>query len=346
MTISRRARMLAVRLLLPLVASGGLGSLLALPVAASTTTSLVVPTLGEAWYQAAVLGSPDDPACGVGGACAPPLGAPATPFAPDTLQVATQGGFDSAHAFISLDLSAVPADAAVIGGRLVVPVLSDPSAGTVAADLAGVIACAVTDPIDDARGGQPADAPAHSCASATAGVLDATGDPVTLTFDLRPLLASLTHGGIAILPSTSARTERAAWRLAIPARGHASDATITASVVYADPATLGPPPAADADDSLVATTAPPGQPNATSVPPQPPSFAAPVAPDVGEPAPQVAAGALGPMITAAAPTATLAAAGGYAYAAIWLLPVVLLALATMLARALTAPVVLPELPRE
>lgn len=325
-TVSRSAAVVMLTMLLCL--------LLAAPRSSAATAS-DVKTSQEAWYHAAPAESgSEDPTCGLPTGCAEAPEVPVNPFADNTLQVGIAAGQDNAHSFVALDLTALPLGATVTGGTLTVPVLAD---GSVQPEAAKIAACPTSEPITEAQGGAPGTGPAFDCKTSSEGTFNA-GDQPTITVDLTPLAATLTTAGIALVPSAAAQEAADTWRLAIPGKEHESEVKISATITYDEPPELAPlppapepePPAEDpgfaTDDSF--------QPFTPGVGDQPEIASAPM--DTGVPEP-VAAAPTQPPVAAPPPAAPVAALtpAGYAYPAVWLLPLALVSVAGLLGRTLT-----------
>ena len=323
-------------------------------VQAFAATARNVKAAQESWYQVspADLGE-EDPTCTLPTGCAPQPSAPVQPYPEDTLQVGIAAGRDTARTFLKLDLKALPPGAFITGGTLTLPVLADEESGSRQPDTADLSACPVAGAVEKARGGAAEEQPEFSCETAAKATYRTAKQPI-VTVDLKPLAATLTSGGIAIVPSQAARESGATWQVAFPAREHEVEPEISAAVGYDEPADLGsvppppaeePPPLDAGDDSLPADQGF-GTPQDLDAPD---SFTG-SAPDLGSQdageAPVAAPGAEDPVVAGApapAPVAVpLALTAGYAYPAVWLAPLVLAAVAGLLARSLAGEIVLPE----
>lgn len=322
-----------------------------------------VPPSIESWYQTSVTGGPADPLCGQPTGCAPSLSAPVSVFPEDTLHVGLVGGVDDAHVFLTLDVDALPAGADVVGGVLTLPVLTDPASGSLQPEIASLVACEVMSPFEQARGGSPDEAPDYDCGSSSLGVYDAEVDPPVFAFNLRFIVDAALSGGLAIVPTSTARINRDTFRVVFPTVEHGEDTIVAAfdlaaTVAPSEPLAPTPTPTPEPDDapSPVATTPAPTQSQAPSRPAAPVTFQGPgVSTTVTRPAPapiptpevalgvspsQPEASATTPQETVAAPVAAIASP--YKYPGIWLTPFLILAMVSVLARALTEPVLIED----
>lgn len=317
----------------------------------------------ESWYQAspAEVGS-EDPTCALPTGCVPQPSAPVHPYPEDTLHVGIAGGRDTARTFLMLDLADLPTGALVTGGTLTLPVLTDEESGSIRPETAELNACSVLGPVKKARGGPAAEQPEFSCATASKAKFNAgdkASDKPTVTVDLEPLAATLSAGGIAIVPAKAARDAGATWRVVFPAREHDAKEQIHATVQFEEAASLGPIVPPPAPDDPIA----------------PPADGEPVSGGAGgfdAPGATGGSGALGPITdpgpalgggTAPAPSAAappaarqpavagqsvplattpVALVGGYAYPGVWLAPLVLVGVAGVLARCLAGEIELPS----
>lgn len=314
-------------------------------------TARNVPTEREAWYQASPTDpGADDPTCALPTGCAPQPAAPVNPYPEDTLQVGLAAGRDTARTFVSLDLSKLPDGALLSGGTLTLPVLADRESGSVRPEAAAVSACPVSGPVEEAQGGDPDDQPQFSCDTAAQGTFNEGDDP-TITVDLAPIAAMLTTGGIAIVPGQEARESGDTWRVAFPTSDNEGAASaITATLTYEEPPAFDAPPPEPAPPFEGGGAIPGGAgsfPDSGVFDPLPGDDVAAPAPDFGDPPGEEAAADSGveqPIAAGPAePGMMPAAAGGYAYPAVWLAPLVLAAVAGALARSLSGEIVLPEL---
>lgn len=165
-------------------------------------------TSAEAWYATA-------------GACEPPVDcsplapAPATPYPEDTLHVGINGGKGTSATYLQLDTSAVPLGSQISGGTLTLPVDPEPKDGSVAPETAKLVACVVTEPIEDAEGSL-AKPPKADCKAASAPAQFKPGKKPTFTVDLAAFTAQWVDGGdagLSIQPAPEAEQARATWHV-------------------------------------------------------------------------------------------------------------------------------------
>ena len=292
----------------------------------------------DAWYSAA-------PACTASPTGCLPAGAP-NPYPAKTLHVGVAAGQEESRAYLALDLALLPPSTSITGGLLRVPVAAGED-GTRAADTASLQACLVTAAVDDSVEGSTEAPPAVDCkrASSAGKLVPATAaTPAQLTFDLAPFASAWTSGaanhGVALLPAADT-APTSAWHIATSAHDRSGAPTTkpSASVSFAatsavdsgtsfEPSTFedtAPPPAAPSEglgSSSVSFGAPPVAPAAPQLPSTlAPAVSAPVSQPVAAPQLQ--------------PQAFAVPGGGFAYPAVFLLPLALAGVAGWLGRALT-----------
>lgn len=288
--------------------------LVANPAAADETPA---PTQAEAWYQA----------------CVAPAGCDAlpaaSPYPADTLHVGTSGGNETARTYVEIDLGGVPSDAQIVGGTLsVTPAGAD--AGSVRPEDAAITACLTTRPFAPERGKFGPPHPPTDCAVSS----NATFADGVFTVDLAPFADSWANSGFAALALVPTEGEADAWHVAIAAKERVGGVPITATLTYVDeedveaPASVDLPPAAGpsllSDDLDEGTT----------------SETLPLAPEPtgGLPAADEPEVALPPLRGGPATPVVAVDRTGFAYPAVWLLPLALLLVGGLLGRALTRPI--------
>jgi hypothetical protein len=232
------------------------------PTAPQTPTvgapsSVTLPTDAEAWYQLTKVNSCSSPA-GCLPAEVPALPAvpdlPVNPtvFPADTLHVGWAAGVELARSYVKLDRSALPHGAKLVGGELTVPLIADPTSGTVLASGAGVKACLVTTAFTDGVAGSLSAAPGMDCGISSP--LDAEGDHYTV--DLQPFVDAWNAGtpddGIALTPFDSSSFE-SAWAIAVPGRNAAGLPHVEAHLQYVLARAAVPPVVAPAAPAVGVT---------------------------------------------------------------------------------------------
>ena len=213
--------------------------------------AITLGTAAEAWYQLTRVNTCNSPV-GCLPASLPAVPAlPDLPVAPtvfpaDTLHVGWAAGVELARSYVALDTSALPQGAKLVSGELVVPLLADPTQGTLLADGAGVKACLATTTITDGVVGALSAAPGLDCS--VSSPLTADGDHFTV--DLQPMVDAWNSGtpneGIALTPFESSSVQ-SAWAVAMPGRNAAGLPHIEANLQYLAAAAAPPvvvPPAA------------------------------------------------------------------------------------------------------
>ena len=209
------------------------GLLLQAPSAGAQST-LTVRLSAEAWYRPLPLPLPDAPCLPTAGCVVPPVTLPAAnPYPAKTLHVGASGGTEESRTYLSLDTAALPFGVDVAGGTLVLPVLADPDAGTLAPETATIQACAVTGPVQDGVEGTVGGAPAADCAtSSKATFKPASGSkPAQFSIDLAPFANAIAAGAssLAIVPVATAG-DTAAWHVAFSRRDRQGGVPISAEL--------------------------------------------------------------------------------------------------------------------
>ncbi len=319
---------LAVRLTTAALVAGGVAFALA-PMPASAESSAVKAST-EAWYQ-------PDPSCSASCVLTTLPGEVSgqlvtNPYPAGTLHVGYAAGKETARSVLAFSLDDLTG--ALTGATLDVPLDVDPANGDAQSATAKVQVCLVTGDITKVEG-SVATPPSTSCDTHATMTYVATPAP-HLTADLAPILLGLpTTNGIALLPDATDAAETDAWHVTFSAHDRTGGTTgpATLTVTTADPTAEVPaptlPPVAEAPTVPVSGGFAPAP--DTGFVAGPPVVDAPVSAPVE--APQVPAPAAAPAQVPAAQTITF----GYAYPAVWLLPLVFLILVPAAARALTKP---------
>lgn len=288
------------------------------PGAASADTSTARPST-EAWYRK----------------CPLPAGCETVPLTPEypagTLHVGVSSGSETDRTYVEFDLSDIPSDASLEGGTLVVP-LAGSADGTSAPESAELQACLVTVAVEEANGSY-ASPPETDCSVSTlARVADNT-----VRLDLGPLARRWTAGSraaLALVPSPRSIDNGASWHLAISSAKRGSGTPMSASVAYEVPAAA---PAPDPD------VRPAAGPSLLTADGATTDATLPLAadPPAGLPEADAPEVALPPRTggSGASPIPSVATTTGFAYPAVWLLPLALLIVGGLLGRSLTRPIV-------
>jgi hypothetical protein len=265
----------------------------------------------EAWYAT-------PPTCALPVGCGPGQTLPTLSRYPaGSLHVGVTAGAEDSRSYVKLGLSGIPSGASVTSGSLTIPVAGT-DAGTSSPETAQVVACFVTSTVTDSEGTFAAP-PTADC-STTAPATYAPGPPAVLTVDLTSFAARWAAGeannGIALLPA-AAPAPGTTWHVAFTKR------TATAAFQYS-PASTGDvspvlEPAPVFDDSAAFA----GLPLIGPVVAPPRSSAAPVVEQAQRP-------------TRLAPVVSVGGSG-FAYPAVFALPLLLLGLGGYLGWALNRP---------
>lgn len=307
----------------------GTASIGFLPIAdAATSTQKLVPS-AEAWYQ-------PNPTCATPAGCVttdalpaqPPVAIPLTPFPAGSLHVGYVAGQEIGRSYLSFSLSLV--DQTVSAATLDVPLDTAPVDGSVQPETAKVLVCSFSGSVTPAYG-SIASPPAAECTASAAATYVATPSP-HLHADLAPLLSALGNGsGLALIPDAAKSAPTDVWRVVFSSHDRADAAktapaslnvtlTDVAQPVEEPPVVV--PPVADV----------PQAPQVGTITPPLPATDLPRAPQVTGPAPAV------PAAIPQARTVTV----GYAYPAVWLLPLAFLIIVPLVARSLTKDLTPPS----
>lgn len=175
-------------------------------------------TSAEAWY---VTGACEAPAPDCSPADAPPPApvpvpapVPASAYPENTLHVAINAGRPTASTFLALDTSAVPFGSDITGGTLTLPVDRAREDGSIAPESGKLVACVVTEPIEE-KEGSPSKPPKSDCKRSSPARFTGGKDPA-FTVDLTAFAAEWADGGdaqLAIHPAPAATEERDTWHV-------------------------------------------------------------------------------------------------------------------------------------
>jgi hypothetical protein len=295
------------------------------PIAAAATESTLSPST-EAWYQ-------PNPTCLTPAGCvttsslpaAPPAQPPAaSPYPAGTLHVGVTLGQEDARSYLGFPLSDL-AGQTVTAGTLTVPLDVTQADGSTSPDTSKVIVCVTSGPVT-ATEGTTDTPPTTDCKTAVPAKYVATPQP-HLTADLTALAGKLPSAtGLALVPDASKAAPSDNWRVVFSAHtrtdaAKTAPASLTLTVEDAAPYVdvpvdqpINQQPYVSAVTPVTGTGfAPPPAQNPTVSTPETPTLSLPAAP------------ASSPrMVTV-----------GYAYPAVWLLPLAFLILVPATARALT-----------
>lgn len=311
---------LAIRLVTAAFVAGGV-AVGFVPMASADDTTTLVPS-SAAWYQ-------PNPTCSAPSGCLttgslpapPPVDVPLSPYPAGTIHVAVDAGQETARAYLGFPVSSITGT--VTGGTLDVPLDVAQASGSAQPETAQVQACLVSGTITSTEG-SIAQPPAVNCDKDAVLSYVATPAP-HLHADLGPLLDGLlTTSGIALLPDATKVAPTDAWHVVFSAASRADDAktdppvmklSVTAEDVVEPPVDVpSEAPVAVTPDLNVGTPSIPD----TTVPPV-------TDPQVQAPVSQPAAPVTQPQLVTV----------GYAYPAVWLLPLAFLVLVPLAASALT-----------
>lgn len=301
---------------------------------AAAIREVEVGTALESWYHVNPLNEPSlvPPAAGIPPP-EPPEDAPAlSPFPAGNLHVGVTSGVETARSYVRLATSALTGE--IVGGSLRLPLVTDPDSGAVTPEAAELLVCFAPDPgPDDVDGGTGA-LPEVDCSTSSTAIAQA-GDAPVLVADLSSFGELLERGGLALLPGRSAVADQETWRVVIQGSDPAdptSGIRATLTLEVPDPTTGTPD--VETGDFSPSFDMPTGfdsgeglsfdEPRAEVVPVQP-DASGPPPPPVEEP--PVASGPFG-----------FAPDDGFAYSAVLLLPVSLIAALGWFGTNLTRPI--------
>ena len=324
-------RRVAVRLITAglVVGSAAIGFV---PIASASTDVTLTPTV-EAWYQ-------PNPTCLTPAGCvtqealpvAPPAELPTlpatSPYPAGTLHVGVTAGAETARTYLRFPFEQLSGKT-VTAATLTIPLDVTPESGSASPDLAKIALCATNSTKIEASEGTTNEPPASDCAVSVPATYVATPQP-HLMANLGSLAAGLPQlTGLALLPDKSKATPTDAWHVAFSSRTRTDAAKTPPASLTVTLDDEAPEDFGTVDEPV----SPPETGGITGVAPVPntgfvntPSVQAPV--------------------TGAAPTVSGSVANppvsqpqlrtvGYAYPAVWLLPLAFLILVPAVARSLT-----------
>jgi hypothetical protein len=294
------------------------------PIASAATESTFSPTT-EAWYQ-------PNPSCLTPAGCvttsslpaAPPAQPPtASPYPAGTLHVGVTLGQEVARSYLGFPLSGLTGQT-VTAGTLTVPLDVTQADGSASPDISKVIVCITSAPVT-ATEGTTDTPPTTDCKTSVPAKYVATPQP-HLTADLTALAGRLPSAtGLALLPDASvAQTDD--WRVVFSAHtrtdpAKTAPASLTLTVQDAAPY-VDVPVDQPVNQQPYVNAVTPVTGTGFAGPPPSTTVGTSRTPTLSNPAP--ASVALPHLVTV-----------GYAYPAVWLLPLACLILVPATARALT-----------
>jgi hypothetical protein len=331
----RRAAGLRPLLVCALAASG----LVLQVMPAGADTSAPLRPIAESWYRPLPLPVevPPVPCAPVAGCVVPPVALPATnPYPAKTLHVGASAGAEESRTYVSLDTASVPFGVEILGGTLVLPVLADTTAGTLAPETASIQVCIATAAVTDGVEGSVGGAPAVDCTTSSKAAFApaSASKPASFTVDLKPFSSAIAAGqaSLAIVPLVQPG-DAGAWHVAFSRRDRAGGSPISATLLLDGEGTVDIPtdPADPGDTDTGSGALPPVGTGSTPGAPFDPSLGAPQQPQTAPLGPQKA----GPR------TVPVAAdfGGPFAYPGVFLLPIVLMVALGWASRAMTRELV-------
>lgn len=323
------------------------GLLLPVPAASAQATPLTAGTTAESWYRTTPVPVPNDPVCPPAGGCLPqvPEVAPPSPYASGTLHVGYSGAAEDSRAYLELNLSRLPFGSELVGGTLTLPVATDPQSGTLLPETAALQACLVSASVPDAVDGAINGAPAADCETSAVATYIAPegGRAPAFTIDLAPFAEAWAFGtaALALVPA-AAQAEGASWHLAFSRRDREAEgaqpitARLRVGAAESRPALPPTAPLPGAGSGFVAGGAPSTggfDSGGLAFAGGSTAAAPPVA--VSTPDPMTAPVAAPPVATQQVVPVAAVLGGSYSYPGVFLLPMLLVAAASWLGRALT-----------
>ncbi len=325
------------RLLVAGLSFGSLG-LGFVPLAAAAPAQQRLTPVVESWYQ-------PDPTCALPAGCVavpalpaqPPVAIPAAnPYPTGTLHVSVSGGQETARSYLAFDL---PLEGTLTSAALTVPLDVDVADGSAQPETAKVQVCLVTDPIAPAEASTQTP-PAVDCAATARATYQAMPEP-HLQADLKPLLAGLpTTFGIALLPDGTDLQPSDAWHVTFSSAARSDEAKTPPATLAITVEAADTPLAAVPDTGGTVTADPPAFDSGSTSFAGPPVDSSPVftadAPLIDSaPAAEVPAVSAPEDVQVADVALPQTITVGYAYPAVWLLPLILLVVLPLVLRTLT-----------
>lgn len=300
-------------------------------VAQAQSSDVAASTSADSWYRP-LPGLPAEAStCDLPIGCAPAVPLPVAPpsqYPAGTLHVGVGAGVEESRTYLTLDLSAVPDDARLIGGTLTLPLATEPEAGTVVPEMAKLRACLVEEFVRDDVEGDPTGAPTADCTTTSPAtfVPAAGGGPASFEVDLDPFVGGWFGSGSLALVPDEAPAPTDTWHLAFSGHDRSVDDALKVSArlqvredrtaersEFEPELSLRPPDPPDTDFSV--------RDDSLSVDPSASFAAAPLVPSAQlslDAAP--AASASQPALVAAQAPLVTVVAGRYAYPGVFLLP--------------------------
>lgn len=141
-----------------------------------------------------------------------PLALPALSLFPaGNLHVGVVAGQETARSYVRLAAGDLPGD--VIGGTLVLPLVTDPTSGSFLPETAALRVCLAEKTGDDGVEGASPPAPAVDCGTSSAAEF-VEGDRPAFTVDLGPFGSLLSDYGLALLPDPGV-APTSVWRVVV-----------------------------------------------------------------------------------------------------------------------------------
>lgn len=301
----------------------------AAPSVATEDNTMTAQASTEAWYTTAG-------ACGEPADCSA-VPAPEPPVYPEnTLHVDVKAGQPTAATYLSFDTAALPFGSKITGGTLRLPVNTERTGGSLTHEAAKLVACAVTEPIEEAQG-STAKPPKTDCEAASADARFTKGKAPAFSVDLKAFASHWTEtaeASLALLPAPKAQDERETWHVTFWGKENqdpkAEPITATLNYTAGDDDLFPPLDAAPPEPLPLEPAAPPAVPGAGPIEGPPPRPAAALA---DKPKPEKAEETLPAELAPQATPKTREV--GYPYPVAWLMPLTLLVGAAVTGRSLT-----------
>lgn len=325
---SRRHGLTTGRLVLVACAVGSVA--LSFAPIARAETGLVLTASAEAWYQ-------PNPSCAAATKCLSTAALPAqppvtSPFPARTLHVGLSGGQETARTYLALPFSAVTAS--ITAASLSVPLDTAPVDGSSSPTTAKLQVCLTSGTLV-AMDGSFNPPPRADCATSAPVKYVATPTP-HLQADLTPLLGGLSGAtGLVLLPDATRAAGTDSWRIVFSAHDRTDAAKTSPAVVTVAVPEASKETTVIAQDEAVSDQPAPRVPD--YLPARGTSFTSPLAvPERGIVPMVVGPPVLAPVgIHTVSVTLPQTITLGYAYPAVWLLPLAFLLIIPMTARALS-----------
>lgn len=210
-------------------------SLSSVALVSATTERVTTNTSREDWYSSSPLC--EQIACGL---------LPAPPFPEHTLHVALSAGETSALTALELDRSLLPDSADIIGGRLLMPLDTDESDGSMNPETADLRVCLVLERFEGGAQGDFSEPPKYNCERASSRARYKAKPQPMFVVDLAAFGKVWRDGEIprlVVVPAPKAAKAGESWHVVFWGRKNKSENALpmSATLKYVAPKKVAPP---------------------------------------------------------------------------------------------------------